>query len=41
MDIHRVRGREGKKNEIESERERSAQFGGEASTVHLIGEGLV
>ena len=37
-DIERVREREGKKKEMESER--SAQFGGEASTDHPIGEGL-
>ena len=37
-DIERVREREGKKKEMECER--SAQFGGEASTDHTIGEGL-
>ena len=30
----------GRKKKMESERERSAQFGGEASTDHPIGEGL-
>ena len=37
-DIERVREREGKKKE--KEREISAQFRGEASTDHPIGEGL-